>query len=61
MNDLKKFKSEIEQLAAFANRIGFDVVKGDIKELARLWVVDSQKIYNAQNAAEVSRIVKSLI
>jgi hypothetical protein len=40
-----KITPEIESLVAFAKSIKFDVVNGDMKELARLWYLQCIEDY----------------
>lgn len=55
-----KFESEIKQVALFAKRINFDL-RGDIKELVRLYINDTKVLYYEENAYQMALIMKELI
>lgn len=55
-----QYSDQINEIALFANRIGFDL-NGDMKELARLWLADSLKIYQANNIGSVKAIIEKIV
>lgn len=58
--DLAKFAPQIEELAAFAKSINFDIKNGDVKELARQWVVERIRFYNNPTPQEIF-LIKGLL
>lgn len=58
--DIKKFSPMFPEIVAFARRIQFDIVNGDVKDLVRLWISSNVAFYN-QTEQEQINLIKNLI
>jgi hypothetical protein len=56
---LLKYKSEIEELVLFSKRIHFDIERGDLAELVRLWINDNKSLYSEENKKRLLTLLKS--